>query len=938
MKGIRLVLLVLLISCITTIRASETEPLLSASSLKAEQQHILKTLGKRPAFFDPWRCESVRSVVLERVRLSSDQKTLRLYCNVGLAQIAIRPELLETWADKVRETLGPDYQECEVRFYAYNIPAERFIPNYFRNKQDRDPKRESTPINRRPLVRRNDRSVYGQGLGGRHIALWGGHGKYYHEEDDSIWKWQRPALFTTIEDLNTQEFTTRYLAPMLENAGAVVVMARERDPQPTEIIIDHDGSTGNARIEMIGEWKKYSGGFALQDTLYDQNPFRKGAVLQADASVELKSEITYFPGLNKTGKYGVYVSWKAIPTNLTNARYTVFHAAGKAEFEVNQRIGGSMWVWLGAFDLDSASRIVLKAPKNATEGTLTADAVKIGGGMGNVNRGGNISGVSRYAEAARYWMQYSGVPDSIYAQETLSTENKEGRLLDYIDNFKGNGDWCNYIRKKKNIPLDLALGLHTDAGICDSIVGTLTIHHTNRCRASYTNGKSKLAARDLADLVQTQIVSDLRARYDTAWTRRSMYDKSYAEISRPDMPAILVEMFSHQNAGDMAVALDPAFRFDMARAVYKGILRFLADRYGRSYAVQPLPPSAVNAELLAGDSVRLSWKPANDPLEPTAAPNRYRVSRREGLHGAFDDGIEIRMREIKLPVARDGRVYSYRITALNEGGESFPSETISLGLSLEEKGRALVVNGFTRVSPPALKKDDKGKLLGFDMAADPGVPYQKDIAIVGPQTDFDSLSPFVENDQPGWGASSCGLFPNGLTGNSFDYPAIHGAALLQAGYSFSSCSRKAFEQMPFRPSQYRLVDIIMGAQRSYPARYSVFNPAMTRQLQQVIDGGVPLLISGSYIGSDPSVSIKVEDLLGYTFAQKVSDSTGWSNSRYLTPTFDRLQPKAESAATVLSMRGLPADGIRHGNIFSFGFPLEMLDYNALHELIKLILP
>ncbi len=40
-------------------------------------------------------------------------------------------------------------------------------------------------------------------------------------------------------------------------------------------------------------------------------------------------------------------------------------------------------------------------------------------------------------------MQYSGVPDSIYAQETLSPENEEGKQLDYIDNFKGNGDWCN---------------------------------------------------------------------------------------------------------------------------------------------------------------------------------------------------------------------------------------------------------------------------------------------------------------------------------------------------------------------------------------------------------------------------------------------------------------------------------------------------------------
>lgn len=927
--------LLFLIFCFNVLNASVPEPTLSAVVVKTEQQNILKKLGKRPDIFLPWRCESVRSVILERVQLSSDRKTLRLYCNVGLAQIAIRQELLDRWADAVRKKLGEDYRDCEIQFYANNVPAERLIPNYFRAKADRDAKRESTPINRRPLVRRTDRSVYGRGLGGRHIALWGGHGKYYHEEEDSAWEWQRPALFCTIEDLNTQEFTAQYLAPMLENAGAVVVMPRERDPRPEEIIIDNDGSTGIAKLETVGNWERKSVGFAVQDTLYAQNPFRQGTVLQAKINGDIKPGITYIPNLGKPGKYGVYVSWKALPNNLTDARYTVYHAGGKAEFEVNQRIGGSMWVWLGTFELNSTSKIVLSAPDNATDGTLTADAVKIGGGMGNIERAGHTSGRSRYEEAARYWMQYSGVPDSIYAQETLSPDNKDGKMLDYIDNFKGNGDWCNYIRKQKNIPLDMALGLHTDAGVCDSIVGTLTIHYTDRCRANYTNGKSKLAGRDLADLVQTQIVNDLRAKYDSMWTRRSMYDKSYGEISRPDMPAILVEMFSHQNANDMAIALDPAFRFDMARAVYKGILRFLADRYGRNYTVQPLPPSVLRAEMISGDSVRLTWAATVDPLESTAVPNRYRVYRRNGREGAFDEGVEVRLPEIKLPLNRDGKVYSYKVTAINEGGESFPSEILSVGLATEEKGRALIVNGFTRVSPPALKKDTDGKILGFDMQTDPGVPYKRDRAIVGKQMNFERLSPFQDNDHPGWGASSTDLVPNGMIGNIFDYPAVHGEALLKAGYSFVSASRDAFERMPLRPSQYRMIDLIMGAQRSYPERYSIFSALIIKQLQRISEAKVPVVVSGSYIGSDPGVSESVQKLLGYTFLQKVPNSAKTAQDMYFTPSFDRLQP-SDGGQTV-SMEGLPTEGVRNGHIYSFGFPLEMLEQKTLKDLFKLIL-
>ena len=915
---------IFLFFCISGLNTALAEPVLSASEIKTEQQTILKKLGKRPEIFAPWRSESVRSVVLERVQLLSDRSVLRLYCNVGLAQISIRQELIDRWADAVREELGEAYASCEVRFYAYNVPIERFIPNYYRPRNARDPKRESSPFNRRPLVRRIDRPLYGRGLDGRHIALWGGHGRYYHQEEDSAWVWQRPALFGTIEDLNTQEFATQYVAPMLERAGAVVVMARERDPQRKEVIVDNDRSTAEARIERTGGWRTLSGGFRWQDTLHAQNPFREGTVLQAKVEQDIKPCITYFPALQQRDTYGVYVSWKALPSNLSNARYTVYHAGGKAEFEVNQRIGGSMWVWLGSFVLDSASKIVLSAPEGVSEGTLTADAVKIGGGMGQVERAGTVSGVSRYAEAARYWMQYSGVPDSIYAQETLSKENDEGKMLDYIDNFKGNGDWCNYIRKQRGVPLELAVGLHTDAGICDSITGTLSIHYTDRTRAHYTNGKSKLSARDLADLVQTQIVEDIRAKYDSTWTRRSMYDKSYAEISRPDMPAILVEMFSHQNIHDMAIAMDPAFRFDMARAIYKGILRFLADRYGRAYTVQPLPPSVLQGELLSGDTLRLSWRATRDPLEPSAVPNRYRVYRRIGVEGAFDNGVEVRGTRLLLPLPRDGQVYSYRVTALNDGGESFPSETISAGLSPANDTMAymLIVNGFTRVSPPALKYDEKGRLVGFDMEQDPGVPYVHDRAIVGPQQDFNPLSPFEDNHHPGWGASSTEWAETGVTGNSFDYAARLGASALECGVSFVSTSRAAFEQYPVQPSRLRGVTLLFGAQRSYPKRYTVFSNQILKRLRSLIDAQVPLVVSGAYVGSDPSVTDEVKQLLGYSSAGQIPNTQPHRVGVYHAPTIDRLKPISNS-----EVMDVNSTIIRNKNIYIIGFPIERLYWN-----------
>ena len=42
-----------------------------------------------------------------------------------------------------------------------------------------------------------------KGLQDRHISLWASHG-YYYDQQKKKWKWQRPNLFGTTEDLFTQ--------------------------------------------------------------------------------------------------------------------------------------------------------------------------------------------------------------------------------------------------------------------------------------------------------------------------------------------------------------------------------------------------------------------------------------------------------------------------------------------------------------------------------------------------------------------------------------------------------------------------------------------------------------------------------------------------------------------------------------------------------------
>src|SRR5574344_946169 len=87
-----------------------------------------------------------------------------------------------------------------------------------------------------------------QGLEGRHLAIWASHGCYYDNEKDQ-WKWQRPTLFGTTEDLFTQTIVVPYLIPMLERSGAVVYTPRERDWQKNEVIVDNDFNTSKSYTE-----------------------------------------------------------------------------------------------------------------------------------------------------------------------------------------------------------------------------------------------------------------------------------------------------------------------------------------------------------------------------------------------------------------------------------------------------------------------------------------------------------------------------------------------------------------------------------------------------------------------------------------------------------------------------------------------------------------
>lgn len=203
-----------------------------------------------------------------------------------------------------------------------------------------------------------------------------------------------------------------------------------------------------------------------------------------------------------------------------------------------------------------------------------------------------------------------------------------------------------------------------------------------------------------------------------------------------------------------------------------------------------------------------------------------------------------------------GVIYSYRVTATNAGGESFPSETLSAAWVPEPKGRVLVVNGFDRVSAPLSIQGDS--LAGFYRRLDSGVADRHDISFIGEQRVFDRRFTEAENDEEALGSCYSDYATQVIGGNTFDYPRLHGASIVRAGYSFCSASAAALAAGAVKTDDYFFMDVIFGKQRSVEmgrgtsgVEFRVFPEGLRRALGEFTASGRSLFVSGSFIATDP---------------------------------------------------------------------------------------
>jgi uncharacterized lipoprotein YddW (UPF0748 family) len=715
---------------------------------------------------------------------------------------------------------------------------------------------------------------FGQGqpqgaLTGKAVWLSAGHGWYWSSVLNR-WTTQRGNNYGLVEDFSDAEAVNYYLARYLWNAGADVWLVRERAMTEHEIIVDNDDGAP-AYVEtgswVTSGWPGYNG----------------GTYRYANSADELSATATWTPDLPEAGWYAVWAWYRHGTNRPTDVRYEIHHAGGATTVSISQEVHGQTWYYLGEyrFDAGTAGHLTLLNESDDPGQAVIADAVRFGGGLGSIEEPGGPSGEPRWEEAAKYWVRYQGAPPEIYGSDV--TARPLYAEWESAKGYPGEAESAVFI------------SWHTNAG---GGTGSETYIH---------NTQLPTGSVELQDWIHPELISDLRAAWDPLWVNRGQKTADFGEVRELSLiPGVLLEVAFHdtEDPGDADDLREPAFRQIAARAVFQGIVKYHADREGTPVHLLPEPPERLVARYAGPGQVTLTWAPPPccDGLGGDAA-TAYKVY--QSTDGrAFDNGTQTISPTLILAGLPPGTLRFFRVTALNEGGESFPTPVVAVRTPEEEGWPALlVVDGFDRLDQSAM------------------IPQWE--------------SPFLGTAQR--------MFLERM--NRYDYAVEHGGALAACGQAFDGSVNEAVEAGDVELGDYLAVDWFVGEDSVADAALSDVERAL---LGTYLDAGGRLLISGSEIGydlvemgRDPSfyhdylqASYLGDDAGTYHFAGVpggILDGLAGSFDDSTQGTYDVGYPdrlaETPTSTLVLAYTGGTADGaaVAHSGDYRlvyFGFPLE----------------
>lgn len=649
-------------------------------------------------------------------------------------------------------------------------------------------------------------------LSGKTVYLSAGHGFYWEPALD-LWLTQRGNTWGIVEDLVSTETISQYLMPLLINAGAYVVPLRESDPNPALVVVDDSDASsysesGPAQTFSDSAVKGY--GPPTLPLQNGTNVFELGGnrLMEATVGPTATASAEWHLTVPRDGEYNVYISYTQFSYRVPDAHFVVRHAGGEAHFRVNQRRHGSTWVLLGRFYFRAGSdpqHAAVVALNDSTEtGNLSLDAVRIGGGMGMNQRLTSdgkptpLSGRPRAEECARYHAQYMGAPQSVYDNPSLDN--------DHSDDVGARSKFAAWDHEPGEDAVYVAW--HTNA-YDTTVQGTETyVYGPNPPDGTYDF--TGVAGSDLlAQSVHTELISDLRKSFDPNWKDRKVQSAFFGELNpnnNGETPAILIEVAFHDSQLDSARLKEPHFRYTAARAIAQGIIKYFAQKDGTAATLPPEPPVGVYARNFGSNTVEIGWSAAPTDgidLGGDGATGFRLYSSADGF--AWDDGTDVTGSSTTL-VLPSGSVRYFRVSATNDGGESFPSEIVGVGLP-ESPGApsVLVVNGYDRLDAELGQSEDLSKY---------------------------TLKSVLRIDQEKM--------------NDGSYARRHGLALADNRVAFDTATARAIESGAVALNGYEVVDWFAGRGIDADVAISTYDQQALRAFQE---GGGRLIVSGSNVAS-----------------------------------------------------------------------------------------
>ncbi len=618
--------------------------------------------------------------------------------------------------------------------------------------------------------------VPGQGqpqgaLSGKAVWLSAGHG-WYWSETLNRWNTQRPNTYGIVEDFSNAEAVNYYLARYLWNAGAQAWLVRERAMIGHEVIVDNDA--GAPGYMETGPWET-GGSPGYQDGTYRWSSTLAGRTATA----------TWTPDLPQAGWYAVWAWYLHGANRPVDARYEIHHAGGVTLVSISQETHGQTWRYLGEyyFQNGTAGHVTLVNQSADLTQAVIADAVRFGGGLGTISAPGGTSGRPRWEEASQYWAEYQGAPPEVYGNDVTA------RPL--------YAEWEAARGEPGEATDAVYVSWHTNAG---GGTGTDSFVHVS---------EPTPGSPELQDWIHAELIHDLRAAWDPDWVNRGQKAADFGELRElSTIPGVLLEVAFHdtEDPGDADDLREPLFRQVAARAVYQGIVKYHAARQGTPVYLLPEPPQRLAARNTGPGQVTLTWAapPCCDGVVGDAAESYKVYHSTDGR--AFDDGVAVAGSSLVLDALLPGSLHLFRVTALNQGGESFPTPVVAVRTPLFGGAPAfLLVDGFDRLDAAAMVPQWESPALGTAQRM------------------------FLERM------------------NSYGYAAQHAQSLAACGLAFDGAVNEAVQSGDLALANYPALDWFVGEDSVADASLDATERTL---LAAYLDGGGRLLLSGSEIGYD----------------------------------------------------------------------------------------